>query len=180
VRADARNNEEALMSKANHIRSVARSSGHRAIKRHPAPQGIQATARRVVAMGAREVTTSRVIAGVAVLGAAAAATAGVLERRAITKAAGEAMAVAAKLGRSMTLREPLYRRVLPGVGLVAGLLAAGGVALLLVPRLRGAGKEPARTERASSESAPWDPGGVPPGFGSLGATVRNGTPDDQV
>ncbi len=159
------------MSKVNHIRSVARSSGHRALKRHPAPQGIQATARRVLAVGAREVTTSRVIAGMAVLGAAAAATAGVLQRRAITKAAGEAMAVAAKLGRSMGVREPLYRRALPGIGIVAGLLAAGGVAFLLVPRLRAGDKESVRTERPSGESAPWDPSDARPGLGSLGSTA---------
>jgi hypothetical protein len=102
----------------------------------------------------------RVAVGAAVIGSAAVlTTAAVLERRALAKMIGEAVARTAQLGRTLAVAtglrpRPAAERLLPGVGALAGVIVGGSAALLLTSRVR-ADREP-RTERPSGENAPWD------------------------
>jgi hypothetical protein len=140
-----------------------RATVHHPARRHaPSAQRIEERVEKAtrLVLGERDQRKQRALTGAAVVVAAAAVTAGVIERRMLAKAAGTAMDRTARMGRSMALatgfrrRRPLYVRALPGIGIGVGLLAASAVAVAFLPRvLRASLDAEPETQRPSYEQS---------------------------
>jgi hypothetical protein len=150
------------------------------------------------------------MAGVAVVAAGAAATGAVVMRRRIGKlasgAASDAMLaghsvgsfghrIGKSLGREISeidltrllqyaglkKRPSLFRRLLPSVGVLAALAAAGGSALFLIaPKLRASDEDEGRESKMGSPSIAkaGSIGGSPTNHTSIGAPI--GIPIDEI
>jgi hypothetical protein len=145
-----------------------RSRTHKPIKASPNP-----TPRRETLTLSRNAKRA-LVAGAAVVAASAAATGAIVMRHRIGKLAGGALSFGGRLGTSfgreitgldltrllayagLKKGPSLLRRLLPPVGVLAALVAAGGSALFLIaPRLRARDEDaPAPQKKTVSSSSP--------------------------
>jgi hypothetical protein len=151
------------MSKAN-TRTAARAAKKLVKTRRAGTRRVLDGARHETRSTSRVKVEGVAAAGAIALATAAILTAGIIHSRRVTKLVSAATAGAYRLGRKVASdgqaaavgtslaverwldhtglirRRPFYVRALPGIGLIAGLVAIGSVAALLAPRLRAATK----------------------------------------